>query len=174
MLIHFRRHVLVLRRPRAGTLLLDKPIATPQHTVAIQHLFVFPEMQKKGVGSQLLADAEQVTKTLFPSVIQIHATVPSNIGVFFEKNGFELDALLGDNLLATKYLNVPPRSTKDGIVAPLDISRAAVSEPQNTRENTKGMAQRASYTAHGIVQRLDRVCTEEPRTLAKYCGAGAT
>ena len=148
MLIHFRRHVLVLRRPRAGTLLLDKPIATPQHTVAIQHLFVFPEMQKKGVGSQLLADAEQVTKTLFPSVIQIHATVPSNIGVFFEKNGFELNALLGDNMLAIKYLNVPPRSTKDGVFVPIDIAAAAYSDPQDTRENTKGMEEDSTGDSH--------------------------
>ena len=149
MLIHFRRHVLVLRRPRAGPLLLDKPIATPQHTVAIQHLFVFPDMQKQGVGSQLLADAEQVTKTLFPSVIQIHATVPSNIGVFFEKNGFELNALLGDNLLATKQvLKQPPPSTNDGVFVPIDIAAAAYSDPQDTRENTKGMEEDSTGDSH--------------------------
>jgi hypothetical protein len=158
MLLHFRRHILVLRRRTAGTLLLDKPITKPQRSIAIQHIFVYPEKQRQGIGSLLLADAERVAQTLFPSITQINAAIPSNLGVFFEKSGYELDALIDDAWLATKYLNVPPPSTKNGVFVPIDISRAAVREPQDTRENTEGMAQRASYTAHGIVQHLDHVC----------------
>ena len=158
MLIHFRRNLLVLRRRTAGTLLLDKPITKPQRSIAIQHIFVYAEKQRQGIGSLLLRDAERVAQTLFPSITQINAAIPSHLGVFFEKNGYELDALIDNTLLATKVLNADPSPINDGIVVPIDISRAAVREPQDTRENTEGMAQRASYTAHGIVQHLDHVC----------------
>ena len=175
MLLHFRRNILVLRRRAAGTLLLDKPIATPQRSIAIQHMFVFPDMQKQGVGSQLLADAECVTQTLFPSVEIISATVPLDIGVFFGKNGYELDALIGDNLLATKLLKKPPSHPQDnGRSTSINISCPTAREVEYFGENTKRMEEDPRSDAHGTVQCLDRVCTEEPRTLAKRCGAGAT
>ena len=158
MLLHFRRNILVLRRRAAGTLLLDKPIATPQRSIAIQHLFVYPDKQGQGIGSLLLRDAERVTQTLFPSIIQINATVPSKLGIFFEKNGYEMDALIGDNLLATKLLikGLPP--INDGKFVPINIPAATSRQTHHSGENKESMAGDANKPSYGALQCVDRVC----------------
>ena len=174
MLLHFRRNILVLRRRVAGALLLDKPLASPQRTIAIQHLFVYPDRQRQGIGSLLLRDAERVTQTLFPSILRINATVPLNLGVFFEKNGYELDALLGDSLIATKLLNAGPSPINDGKFVQIDIPAGSDKEPHHSGENTESMASDANKPSHGALQCVDCVRREEQRSMAEYCGACGT
>jgi GNAT superfamily N-acetyltransferase len=92
-------------------------IQTVKDITLVRHTYVLPECQRKGIGTKLINQVKQMTKT---KRLLVGTWADSTWAIqFYRKHGFEL--MPEKDELLRKYWNVPQRQIETSVVLGLEM-----------------------------------------------------